>query len=235
MTRRTAKGFTLVEVIVALMVGAILAAAVTTSLAQFSRAQARAGARQEAASRAHAAADIVAADLRNICRDFDPTFNRVAIADGGEGSDNLLLWTRSLRPVRGAAEIPEGMDREVQFKLMPDAGNAGRTALWRRVDAPADSYIDAGGIAAQVVPGVSLMSVEANDGASWQDRWDSDSDGLPHGIRVTVIGMADDGRTTAVARRTIALDRTPLPPPTAETEGTDTGTTGGATTTGGGR
>lgn len=224
--RRQSRGFTLAEVVVALLVGAILAAAVTTSLSQFSRARTRSSARQEAESRAHAAADIIADDLRTVCRDFDPYFNRVAIADGVDGPDNLLLWTRSLRPARGGTEIPEGIDREVQFKVLADSGSSGRPSLWRRVDAPPDSYVDAGGIAVPVVPGVAGLFVEASDGVSWQEQWDSDADGLPHGVRVTVLAFADDGRTSAMSRRTIALDRTALPPPAEEeTEEGETPTT----------
>jgi hypothetical protein len=38
---------------------------------------------------------------------------------------------------------------------------------------------------------------------------------------VTVTGIADDARTTAIARRVIAMDRTPLPPPATEETASD--------------
>jgi len=50
--------------------------------------------------------------------------------------------------------------------------------------------------------------------------WDSDTDGYPHALRVTLVALADDGKTTAVARRVISLDRTPLPPPAPADTGT---------------
>ena len=230
----TRPAFTLVELIVALMVGVILAGATTASLSQFSRAKARAAARQEASARAHAAAARIAEDTLQAARDHDLLFACVRIADthGTDyDQDSLLLWTRTLRPVRGLANIAEGADAEVQYKIKPDTTPAQRPALWRRADAPPDKNELAGGVAQLVVPGIVGLILEASDGVNWFDVWDSDADGYPHAVRITVIAIADDGRTTAFARRLVALDRTPIPPPTpAETDSTTAtpSTTGGA-------
>lgn len=220
------RAFTLVELLVALLVGVILAGAVTASLTQFSRARARAAARQEAFARAHAAASRIAEDARQVARDHDLLFSLVRIADAREGDverDSLLLWVRSLRSVRGLSGVPEGADAEVHYKVLPDSTPARRPGLWRRADAPADRNELAGGVARLVVPGITSLSVRASDGTTWYDTWDADSDGYPHALSITVTGVADDGRTTAVARRTVALDRTPLPPPAADEAETGTG------------
>lgn len=202
-------GFTLIELVVALIIGVVVTGATTAIVRQFSRAKSRAVARQEAFARAAAGADRIAADVELFVRDEELRFARISIQNGGDagsGTDGLLVSTRSLRRVRTQTDNPEGADREVMFHVehAPDA-------LWRRVDAPADEYLDAGGIAEPIVRGVVGISVRASDGVSWLEDWDSDRDGYPHGVQVTVTALADDGTTKGTARRTVALDRTPLP------------------------
>lgn len=232
----TTRGFTIVELIVALLVGVIVAGATTTALTQFSRGKARATARQEAFARAEAAASLIANDIIEAARDQDPTFTRLSIIDGGElgqdARDSILILVRSMRVQARDPSLPSGGEGEVQYRL--DA-SAGGVALWRRTDAPADEFLDAGGMARPVVPGVVELSIEADDGTQWATSWESDADGVPYAVRITVVATSDDKSVQAKARRTVALDRTPAPiaPPTEDTTSTGTtGTTG--TTTGGG-
>lgn len=226
-------GFTLVELIVALLVGVILAGAVTGSLTQFSRAKARASSRQEATARANAAASRIAEDVLQVARDHDLTFAAIKISDERQGADerdSIMLLVRTLRPVRGLAGLAEGADAEVQYRVRPDLTPAARPALWRRADAPPDKNLEAGGVAQLIVTGITSLSIEATDGQSWFQLWDSDSYGSPHAVRITVTAVADDAHTTAVARRLVTIDRTPLPPPaTDDTSGTgSSGSTTGA-------
>ncbi|MBL8761783.1 MAG: hypothetical protein JNL50_10820 [Phycisphaerae bacterium] len=231
----TTRAFTIVELVVALLVGVIVAGATTTALTQFSRGKARATARQEAFARAEAAASLIATDIIEAARDQDPTFTRLAIADGGEfgqgARDSILILARSMRIQARDPGLPSGGEGEVQYRV--DAAAQG-AALWRRTDAPADEFLDAGGVARPVVPGVLELSIEADDGTQWSGAWDSDADGVPYAVRITVLATSDDKTAQAKARRTVALDRTPAPvaPPAEDTTATDsTGTTG---TTGGG-
>lgn len=228
----TTRAFTIVELVVALLVGVIVAGATTTALTQFSRGKSRATARQEAHARAEAAASLIATDIIEAARDQDPTFTRLAIADGGElgldARDSILILARSMRVQARDPGLPSGGEGEVQYRL--DATAQG-LSLWRRTDAPADEFLDAGGLARPVVPGVVELSIEADDGTQWATSWDSDADGVPYAVRITVVATSDDKTVQAKARRTVALDRTPAPitPPIEDTS-TDTS----AATTGGG-
>lgn len=232
------RGFTLVELIVAVVVGAVVAGATTTAMVSFIRGKARAVARHEAFRRAETAASRMALDIQAAVRDRDLTVCRIAVTDSGGGafeSDGLLLFTRSLAPVRGLQGVPEGADREVQYKLFPSStGLSNSMTLWRRCQPGVDDYSDAGGVATPVVDGVASLSIRACDEANWFDTWDSDSLGFPHAVSVTVVGVSSDGTVSAPARRIIALDRTPLPPPATTS---DTGSTGSSTgsSTGGAR
>jgi type II secretion system protein J len=242
------RGFTLVELIVAVIVGTVVAGATTTAISTLVRGKNRATARHEAFRRAETAVSRMAMDLQAVIRDKDLAGCRVLITDsgatgvGGAESDSLLVFTRSIVPVRGAEGVPEGSDREVQYKLFP--GERGMSVLWRRVQAGVDDYSDAGGVASPVVDGVVSLSIRAADSATWFDAWDSDSSGFPHAVSVTAVGISDDGTVKASARRVVAMDRTPIPPATTTTDNSTgagtTGSTGAATggtgaTTGGGR
>ena len=233
--RRSLRGFTLVELIVAVIVGTVVAGATTTAISTLVRGKNRATARHEAFRRAETAVSRMAMYLQSVIRDKDLASCRVLITDsgssggvGGAESDGLLVFTRSLVAVRGSEGVPEGADREVQYKLLP--GERGVTGLWRRVQPGVDDYSDAGGVASPVVDGVVSLSIRAADSATWFDTWDSDSSGFPHAVSVTAVGISDDGTVKASARRVVAMDRTPIPPPT--TTETDTGTTGTTGTTG---
>ncbi len=231
------RAFTIVELVVALLVGVIVAGATTTALTQFSRGKARATARREAFARAEAAASLIASDIIEAARDQDPTFTRLAIADGGEfgqdASDSILILARSMRVQARDPGLPSGGEGEVQYRLDTTAQGL---ALWRRTDAPADEFLDAGGVARPVVPGVVELSIEADDGTQWVPSWESDADGVPYAVRITVVATSDDKTAQSKARRTVALDRTPAPfvPPIEDTTGAETGGTTGATTGGGG-
>lgn len=215
-------GFTLVELIVAAVIGVLVAGGVTASLSGMLRARGVAESRREAFARADAAASHLALDLQNVVRHFDLTHARVAIVSGGAlgaEQDEVLLLCKSSRPVRGDELNPEGDDFEVQYRVAPVQGAAGLW-LWRRADPALDPYLDAGGVAAALVRGVASLSIQASNGVDWFDDWDSDTDGMPHAVRLVVTATSDDGRVTATARRLVAIDRVPIPPPEASDEET---------------
>lgn len=228
------RAFTLVELVVALLVAAILSAAVAGSLGQMARSRDASVSRAQAMQRAEQAVNAIASDLESACRDSDLRFAVVRVTSGGtvdRPRDELLLLRRSMRPVRGERGVNEGPVREVQYRLMEGFGGAG--TLWRREDPFSDEVLDGGGVATPAADGVVSLTIEVSDGESWVERWESDSDGLPHGVRVVVRARSEDGRSLAWARRVVALDRVPVPPETAESEA-PAGEEGGGASPGGG-
>ncbi len=222
---RAGRGFTLVELIVTVMVGAIVAGATTAAMSSFLRGRSRAQAHFEAYRRADIAVDRIAGDVVNTVRDRDLIATTLLITDGKSGfldADSILLFARSMRPTRVGTGEPEGEEAEVQYKLFP-AEDGHSSALWRRSDPVPDEASNAGGVAAMVVDRITSLSIRSMDQTNWYDDWDTDASGYPHAVMIQVTATSDDQKVTAVARRVVALDRTPMP-------GTVTDITAAATT-----
>ncbi len=227
--RSAGRGFTLVELIVSSIIVALMAGATTVAISRSIRSRDASQARFDAFSHAASAADLIAIDVQNAARDENDKFVKLSITAGGDKempSSGIMLLAAANRPARGDPDKPEGPVHEVQYRLEKAAGSplqggseiASSRVLWRRDDPLPDEYLDAGGVATPAVARIKSVSIEAYDGNQWQTTWDSDYDGLPHAVRVTVVASAGDPERTAVARRTIAIDRTPLP----ETNGSAT-------------
>ncbi len=221
------RGFTLIEVMVAVTIAAGVAAATTVAISRAADARDAARARQQAHSRADVAAERIALDVACSLRDGDLYFARVAVLDASAKDhprDVLLLYNKSLRDgAWEAGDLPEGCEYEVQYRLEASVKPTGLgrkralftdvqpATLWRRLDPVPDEMPEGGGVAFPLVDSLTSLSFEAFDGDRWFDIWDSDFDGYPHAVRVVVEAVSDDLRQQATARRVIALDRIPLP------------------------
>jgi type II secretion system protein J len=211
--RHRRRGFTLAELIVATVMISVLVGATYVAISQILRSRDKSQARSEAFARASAAADLIAADAASALRDANLADCRMLIIrDGkpGQGQDGLLLFSHLNRSVRPASNQAEGDEGEVQFRLQPGE-HQGAMTLWRRTDPVIDEFPDAGGVASALVDGIKGVDIQANNGTDWVDDWDSDNDGIPYAVRVSVTGMDDKGAATLPARRVIAFDRVPLP------------------------
>ena len=209
----TRPSFTLAELIIATVMLGILVTASYIAVSQTIRARDKSQSRSDAFSRASAAADLIAADTSSALRDADLTDCRIAIVREGKpgmGQDGLLLFSHLSHPVRAQTTQAEGEEAEVQFRVQPGE-KQGTMTLWRRTDPVIDDVPDGGGVATALIDGVKGVKIEANNGTDWLDEWDSDNDGLPHAVRISVTGTDDATKESIVVRRVIALDRVPLP------------------------
>lgn len=243
-TRRRRRAFTLVELIVASVIITLIAGATTLVIVRAVKTRSASAARQEAMSRAMTAVELISRDVRQVVREHEPTRVLFRVTTAGPpsspaglsagASDQVLMLVNSLRPVRALTDQPESPIHEVQYALRP-VPNADTQSLWKRADPLPDETLDSGGVATPLVDGVVALRIEATDEAGvWRTDWDSDFDGYPHAVRISVIasGGAGSTETRATARTVVALDRTPLPKalPTTTTA-TTTGTTPAATPT----
>jgi type II secretion system protein J len=228
--RPAPRGFTLIELIVAGMVAAIVIGTVSYTLAQVAKSRGATKKRLDAHVRAHAALDSIRRDIASAIRSADLMDCRVLITDDEAGAsggdmprDELLLFANRLGTTGSDVRYQgEGSEYEIQYRIEDDDLGA---ALWQRRDAMPDRTPDGGGRATPLVDGVVGIDFEAYDGESWYPDWDSDLYGLPWAIRATVtaVGQANgedpysDLRNLVTLQTVVAIDRI-VPPKQEETE-----------------
>ena len=215
------RGFTLIELMVAGIIVALIWGAVTTSLHQLSRARTRSALQLQAILRADAALAAVRREIISVIRADDLFWTRLMILDLGEPTplgwlerDEILLFNVRLRPVRNRDFIGDGMEFESQFRVAEDDLGP---VLWQRRDPVIDEYPLGGGVATPLVEGVVSLQLEAYDGHQWLGTWDSDIDGLPWAVRINVVASGHrigedpyDAPMTAL-RTVVPIDRV-IPP-----------------------
>ncbi len=211
------RGFTLIELIAASVIAAVLAGAATMSIRRLADSRDRSAQRQAAMESVHSITRIIARDMANIVRDTTLIDTIVRIDDttgsSPEQRDELLLFARSMRPVRPEQAEDGGYresgNHEIHYRLKSDPQVRG--VLWRRSDPIVDENYEGGGVAVPLGTHIVSLDFEAFNGTAWEAAWDSDKDGLPHALRVTCRGIVPQTGALVVARATVALDRIPLP------------------------
>ncbi len=217
--RRRQRAFTLVELVIASVIAAILAGMTTVAIRQTSKSRNRSKVRQEAMHRAYTAAQLIARDLNNLVRDEELKECMVRITDGGlagtgNDRDEILIFARSHNRVRPSpyvddAGVPEGGRYEVQYRLVPTTGDVG--VIWKRRDSVPDETYAGGGVAIPMTSGIVSLEFEAFDGSNWVDEWDSDEQGIPFAVRVTCRSVIGETDATMAAQVVASLDRMPKP------------------------
>jgi type II secretion system protein J len=236
---RARRAFTLIELLIAGVLAAVVLAAVTFSLSQLGKARNLARDRVEAFQRAATALDAIRSDVATVVRSddlFDCRFllTTRSARSGGYDRSELLLFNSTLRPIRPIDYQGEGLEYEAAYRIEEDSLGA---ALWRRRQPVPDDVPDGGGVAEPLADGVVGLRIEASDGqGSWREEWDSDVDGLPKLVRVTVtatgapVGQDAESLTPEVVLSTlVAVDRVVPPKPDAPKEDPNAPTTPGAT------
>ncbi len=209
-------GFTLIELIVASVIATMLAGAATISMWRVVRARDVSRQRQEAMATAQAVVDLITRDVACAIRDYHPDAVLVRVTsrelqNSSWEDDELLLFARSRSPIRSLEEQAEGDAYEVQYRVEADPADDSVGILWRRRDPVPDETYDGGGVAVPITSGILSLRLEASDGRSWFNDWDSDRDGLPYAIRVTCWARIGESEFALGTQGVAALDRTPIP------------------------
>ncbi len=191
-------GFTLVELIVASAVMAIILSGAYLSLQVGLRSQKTVESRLDAAQSARVVLAMLAADLRTACplgKDFEFLGARRPI--GGLEASNLDFVTHNHSP----AAPGEGDLCEVSY-YADRHPRTGRLGLWRRRDPSLDDDPLSGGSREEIVPDLAGFEVEYSDGFFWYTTWGLDPqekarrgssallpanyEGLPEAVRIAI-------------------------------------------------
>ncbi|MDY7108383.1 MAG: hypothetical protein SYC29_07070 [Planctomycetota bacterium] len=214
------RAFTLAEVTVASIIIVLVLGSISTSVTQLGRAKNSCKRRFDAHLRADVALNALRRDIISIVRSDDLFDTRFLLYDeivpstlGDLDRDEILVFNTRLRAVRDLSTFTgEGMEYETQYRVEDDEFGP---ALWQRRDTLPDEYLEGGGMAKPAVDNILGLSVEAYDGEQWFAEWDSDYDGLPRAVRITVTasGAREDedpyspDAPLAVLRTVVPVDR----------------------------
>jgi len=217
------RGFTLVELIIAVTITAFVLGVLWTTVGNMSRARNISRARMLAHLRADTALNTIRRDVASVLRSDDLYWTMLRIENGGGvrnglsvDRDDLLLFSSRFVPTRPLMAQGEGLEYETQYRIMDDAVGS---VLWQRRDPAPDEFYDGGGIATPIVEGVAGLNVEAWDGVEWWTTWNSDDYGLPLAVRISVVVPIEGkpGERPVVLSTLVSIERVP-PPYDAEPE-----------------
>ena len=197
------RGFTLVELLLAAGIAGMVLMTVTMSLSQIGRARNTARTRLQAFLRADHALNDIRRDAASVIRSNDLFHSRVLLIDDSQtfnldghrmelDRDELLIFSTRLRPLIQIDYNGEGVEYETQYRIAEDQAGP---ALWQRRDAVPDVTPAGGGIATPIADGIVGLRIEAYNGETWFDEWDSDIDGLPWALKFTVMAVGADDST----------------------------------------
>ena len=219
----TRRGFTLVELIIAGIIAVIVVGTLGTSLSQLARARASSKVRLNAHLRANTALEKIRRELQQVIRSDNLIDTRILLTGDSVNSpigdlsrNDVLIYSTKLSPVRNKTYEGDGIEHEVQLRVTDDESGS---ALWMRSDSVPDDNEGGGGKAAPMMDGIIGLYIEASDGTEWYDSWDSDINGLPVALRVTVSSAGDaqgadffaDSRELMSLRTIVPIDRVPPP------------------------
>ncbi|MCZ6836321.1 MAG: hypothetical protein O7G85_11150 [Planctomycetota bacterium] len=216
------RSFTLVELIVAGVITTFILGSISTCLSTLAKAKISSRQRLEAYLRADSALEKMRRDVVSFIRHEDLFFSRFLLRDldvntplGTMDRDEMLIFSNQLRQLRNIEYNGEGTECEVQYRVQEEFGDS--PTLWRRRDAFPDKYPRGGGVATPLANSIIGLNIEVYDGFQWLEDWDSDYDGLPYAVRITVIASGESGdgevyeSSIATLRTIVAFDRILLP------------------------
>lgn len=218
---RSRRGFTMIEFLLAgvLLAGVLLAMGV--AIQQVAKARNSTRARIDAHLRADAAMRTVRRDLISLLRRDDLFYTRVLLEDNTTtldgmalNRDEIIVFNNRLHATRNIRYNGDGLEFETHYRIEDDDLGP---VLWQRRDPMPDAYPRGGGIITPVVEGILELQIEAWNGITWFEQWDSDEEGLPWAFRVTITASgAAAGQSTAdhpmaTLRTVIPIDRSRMP------------------------
>ena len=182
---RQCRGFTLVEILLATIIGAMIAVAAFAVFRSVTGNRDTLEYHAKIMANGRYALNLVRDDLANFYRaeDLEMTRLRGIKRDvEGKSADRLIIYVVSEQKVHKAAQ--EGDVYEVEYGISEDTEN-GISFLARRCGAVEDKSIgNSGGVMTRVARYIDELKFEYFDGQDWQRQWQQTD--LPQRVRITL-------------------------------------------------
>ena len=232
-SRTVKKGFTLLEVMVASVIGAFIALVSVGALRAVTAGQAMVNTNIAAADELRYAVELIRSDLANVYRDGSAEAMKF-VGTFADTDENMMtsLTMRIVSIANARRSQPEGDVHEVHYYLMAEEG---KSVLMRRL------YPVVGTEAQEELPGGVLTAIAENivgfelmyfDGEEWVPEWPAEQNRLPQMVEIVLATVEEkQGRQgSLVARKILAsFPRLPQQAQNAQTSGQDQADSGGRT------
>jgi type II secretion system protein J len=205
MERRS--GFTLVEILLASVIGAFIALVAVGALRAVSASAEMLDKNISTSSEARFAAQIIARDLMNLYRAQDPSETKlIGMADKrSEGTVSYLCFYTVGR-TKARIDQPEGDVYEVEYSL--HVGGEKR-ALKRRLWPNPDKEAIPGGIMTAIAEDIDIFQVRYYDGERWAIEWPEELRTLPELVEVTIQASGESRADVALESFIVGFPRPP--------------------------
>lgn len=188
-------GFTLVEVMVASMIGAFIAIVAVGTLKAVSASAQMLDENIESTAEVRFASKLIANDLMNLYMDSNSLNSRlVGTIEESDGDLFSALVLYSVGRAKARIDEPEGDVYEVEYYLVKDEE---KSSLMRRLWPNPDEVSTPGGILSVIAEDVNAFVVRYFDGEQWQIDWPEELESIPELVEVVIKG-SESGRANAV-------------------------------------
>ena len=199
---RNNKGFTLLEVMIAITVLAFILGIVYTTFATVSESDKRGAAALESNVKIRNLAEYIMKDLSSLFIDFDQkpdNGNPAGLTSGlvsnlsSEGVGRLDFTALSV----DSGDFNDALIAEIGYSLLPSGEGAYK--LIKRIDETPDENLKEGGHFFELMEGISSLTFEFfNEKGEWQQEWDSlEGNRLPRTIKIIIAFDDNKGESKA--------------------------------------
>ena len=181
-------GFTLVEVLIASMIGAFIMLVAVGALKAVSVGAKIVDDNIDIASELRFASKRICTDLINIYRDKETESTKL-IGNLEREADSFacILTFYMVGRAKARGDQPEGDVYEVQYFLKKDEDNS---LLMRRLWPNPDKESEPGGILSVIAEDIDAFIVRYFDGTDWQDEWPEEIESFPELVEITLTANA---------------------------------------------
>ncbi len=180
----SASGFTLVEVLVAISILAILLTSVYGIFTSVSVARGRLDADSAEYHRARIIFDRLGRELRGT---YFQTRDKNLVFSGGKADEKTAILELTTTAVSPLSQTGSGLAR-VRYLLVTDPENAASGLVLMRSEHPAHEQVTGSGIEdmMRLAPGVEAMALRFFAKGQWQENWDGRISGLPEMVEIAL-------------------------------------------------
>ncbi len=201
------RAFTLIEVMLATMIGAFVTLVAVGALTTVSRSVEAVQQTSDQKSESQSIMRLIRRDLHNIYRGADPRWTRFVGQDGnsqgGEGQPSLTFYSTWQGQVREGQAEGDLVEIEY-FVRQSEKGSSLMRRIWPNPDPERKT---GGGLLTLLGDQVLGFQIRYYDGKEWTNQWSEEKQQLPKLVEVSLIMGTQDEKKPRVASICVAFSR----------------------------